>query len=122
MRFGTFKRMAFFVKALSRKVVGENEDGSLITEPRKLGFGGWLCWGVRVAGVFMFGAAVATLGLPWLAGWTILETLVAFSMSLFLSRQLLDFHIQYLEVEATILHLWAAFKGRSLREQAQVMA
>ena len=122
MRFGTFKKAAFFIQTLNRKVVGEDENGRLETEPRKLGLGGWLCWGVRIAGVAMFGAALATLGLPWLAGWTALETLVAFSMSLMLSKSLLEFHHQYLEVEATILHLWAAFKGRTIREQAQMMA
>lgn len=122
MRWGTFQRAALFQQGFGHRVVGMNEDGSPIGAPKPIGLGGWICWGVRALGVIAFGGAVATLSLPWLAGWGIVETVVFFAATLMLSHSLLTFHYQWLEVEATLVTLWAKFKKRTLREQAQVMA
>lgn len=122
MRWGTFKRAGHFQQAFGHRITGMNEDGSPIGTPKPIGLGGWVCWTVRALGVIAFGGALASLSLPWVAGWTILETLFSFGMLLMFSQSFLNFHYQWLEVEATLVTLWAKFKKRTLREQAQVMA
>ena len=110
MKYGVWERLTAWTKAFNKTHEGKD---------RPLGFGGWICMILRLAGAALTIASFGILLLPALAGWSWLAAGVYFCVAQLFARTLIQFYWVWLEVEAVFYQLYAyIMHGVSWREYA----
>lgn len=111
-------------QALGRWLTGFKQDHA--GQPRKLGIGGWICFGARVVGTALFFGSFGFLAAPFLAGWSWTEALIGMALGMAMSRPFLTFHMMWAEAESVFIYIfdklvrnrpWTYYTSKKVGEQ-----